>query len=84
MTTWIVKSELQDLARGRQLVVELQQAGYNAWIEDDTGINVDEVNETTKKAKRIPYETGMVVLIWGTAAVIGAGLLYGCSFLAGD
>jgi hypothetical protein len=83
MTTWIVKSELQDLARGRELVEELQQRGYNAWIEDDKGRNVDEVNDATR-AERTPYEMGMAVLIWGTAAVIGAGLLYGCSFLTGD
>jgi hypothetical protein len=83
MTTWIVKSEIYDLARAREMVEQQRNMGYKAWIEDENGRIVDEGNDTTRP-KHTPYELVMVVLFWGTAAIIGFGILYAGSFLAGD
>ena len=87
MTTWIVKSEIDDLRRGLEMVEQQRSDGYKAWIEDENGRKVDEAslkkNDITS-TKRSAYETVMAVLIWGAAAIIGVGALYALSFLAGD
>jgi hypothetical protein len=87
MTTWIVKSEIDDLRRGLEMVEQQRSDGYKAWIEDENGRKVDEAslkkNDTTS-TKCSAYETVMAVLIWGAAAIIGVGALYALSFLAGD
>jgi hypothetical protein len=87
MTTWIVKAEVDDLERGLEMVRQERDKGYKVWIEDENGRDVDEASlgaNGTKRTNRTAYQTGMAVLIWGTAAIIGIGSLYACSLLAGD
>ena len=87
MTTWIVKSEIDDLRRGLEMVEQQRSDGYKAWIEDENGKKVDETSlkkNDVANTKRSAYETVMAVLIWGAAAIIGVGALYALSFLAGD
>jgi hypothetical protein len=87
MTTWIVKAEVDDLERGREMVQQERNKGYKVWIEDENGRDVDEATlgaNGPKRTKRTAYQTGMAVLIWGTAAIIGIASLYACSLLAGD
>jgi hypothetical protein len=87
MTTWTVISEFDDPKRAGEMFEEQRSKGYNVRIEDENGNNVDEEflkKIGTKRIDRSVYELGMATLIWGTAAVIGFGVLYALSFLAGD
>jgi hypothetical protein len=87
MTTWTIKSEIDDPKRALEIIEVQRNRGYKAWIEDENGRNVDE--ETLKKndiqrTTRSLYERLLGVLIWGTAAAVAIGGLYACSLLAGD
>ena len=87
MTTWTIKSEIDDPKRALELVEVQRNKGYKVWIEDENGRSVDE--ETLKKngaqrTTRTLYERVLGVVIWGTAAAGAIGGLYACSLLAGD
>jgi len=87
MTSWIVKSQIDDPKHALEFAAEQRKQGYKVWIEDENGGDIDE--ETLKRndvqgTTRTPYETVMGILIWGTAAAVAVGGLYACSLLAGD
>jgi hypothetical protein len=42
MNAWIVKTEIYDSDRAREIVEEQRTKGYSAWIEDEHGKVVDE------------------------------------------
>ena len=87
MTSWIVKSQIDDPKQALEIAADQRKRGYKVWIEDENGGDVDE--ETLKpndvrRTARTPYETAMGILIWGVAAAVAIGALYACSLLAGD
>jgi hypothetical protein len=87
MTSWIVKSQIDDPKRALEIAADQRSQGYKVWIEDENGGDVDEESlkrNDVKRATRTPYEIVMGVLIWGAAAAIAIGGLYACSLLAGD
>ena len=86
MSTWVLKSKTDDPKRALEMFEEQRSKGYDVWIEDENSMNVDEEFLQMSQTKRTDraYEFGMLVLIWGTAAAIGFGVLYALSFLAGD
>jgi hypothetical protein len=87
MTSWIVKSQIDDPKRAFEIAADQRKRGYKVWIEDENGKDVSEGSierSDVQRAARTPYEIVMGVLIWGTAAAVAIGSLYACSLLAGD
>jgi hypothetical protein len=87
MTTWTIKSEIDDPKRPLEVVEDQRNRGYKVWIEDENGRGVDDESlkkNDVQKTNHALYETGIGVLIWGAAAAIAIGGLYACSLLAGD
>src|SRR6516162_11606255 len=87
MTSWIVKSQIDEPKHALEIAAEQRKRGYKVWIEDEEGRDIDE--ETLERndvqgTVRTRYETLMGILIWGTAAAVAIGGLYACSLLAGD
>jgi len=87
MTSWIVKSQIDDPKQTLENAADQRKRGYKVWIEDENGGDVDEetlkLNDVQRTA-RTPYETVLGILIWGVAAAVAIGALYACSLLAGD
>jgi len=68
MTSWIVKSQIDDPKQALEIAADQRKRGYKVWIEDENGGDVDE--ETLKpndvrRTARTPYETAMGILILG-------------------
>ena len=87
MTSWIVKSQIDEPKHALEIAAEQRKRGYKVWIEDEEGRDIDE--ETLERndvqgTVRTRYETAMGILIWGMAAAVAIGGLYACSLLAGD
>ena len=79
MATWTVKFQTDDINRALEIVEDQQKKGYKAWIEDQSGRNVDVEplkEHKVERAKRPAHDATMAILIWGTAAVVGIGGLY--------
>ena len=87
MTSWIVKSQIDDPKRALEIAADQRKRGYKVWIEDEEGRDIDEEvlkRNDIHRTTRTRYETVMGILIWGTAAAVAVGGLYACSLLAGD
>jgi hypothetical protein len=87
MTTWTIKCQIDDPKRALEIVEDQRKRGYKVWIEDENGRDVDEESlkrNDVQQTNRAFYEKGIGVLIWGAAAAVAIGGLYGCSLLAGD
>jgi len=87
MTSWIVKSQIDDPKHALEIAADQRKRGYTVWIEDENGKGVSEESierSDVQRAARTPYEIVMGILIWGAAAAVAIGGLYACSLLAGD
>ena len=79
MPAWIIKSQTDDPDRALEIIADQRSRGYNAWIEDENGVAVDEeslrINGRTP-IKRILTEglTGPLVLV--ASVVTGFVFLY--------
>jgi hypothetical protein len=68
MTTWTIKSEIDDPKRPLEVVEDQRNRGYKVWIEDENGRGVDDESlkkNDVQKTNHALYETGIGVLIGG-------------------
>jgi hypothetical protein len=76
MTTWIIKSETDDLDRALANISDQRSKGYTAWIEDENGKAVDE--DLLKRTGRVAIERTLLERLMGPLIVVAsavAGLL---------
>ena len=76
MTTWIIKSETDDLDRALANISDQRSKGYTAWIEDENGKAVDE--DLLKRTGRVASERTLLERLMGPLIVVAsavAGLL---------
>jgi hypothetical protein len=76
MTTWIIKSETDDLDRALANISDQRSKGVTAWIEDENGKAVDE--DLLKRTGRVAIERTLLERLTGPLIVVAsavAGLL---------
>ena len=76
MTTWIIKSETDDLDGALANISDQRSKGYTAWIEDENGKAVDE--DLFKRTGRVAIERTLLERLTGPLIVVAsavAGLL---------
>ena len=79
MPAWIIKSQTDDPDRALEIIADQRSRGYNAWIEDENGVAVDEeslrINGRTP-IKRILTEGLTGPLVFVASVVAGVVVLY--------
>ena len=79
MKTFTIKSETSDPKRAVEIVRDLRNKGFTAWIEDENGETVDEQvlqSGDFKPSRPSLRERVEGLLVFVGAAVIGLGTLY--------
>jgi hypothetical protein len=79
MPAWIIKSETDDPDRALEIVADQRSRGYNAWIEDENGVAVDE--QSLKMNGPVPttrtlFERLIGPLVVAASVVAGLFVLY--------
>lgn len=79
MTAWVIKCQIDDLKRALAIVEEQRNRGFDVWIEDENGAQVDEQSlkkDDVESTKPALYEKGKGVLVLLAAAAAAIGTLY--------
>jgi hypothetical protein len=79
MSAWIIKTETYDPGRALEIVEDQRNKGYNAWIEDENGMPVDEQSPKMNgrmATKRTLPERFMGPLVVGASVFAGLVVLY--------
>jgi hypothetical protein len=70
MPAWIIKSETYDPDRALEIVQDQRAKGYNAWIEDENGVAVDE--QSLKMNGRVAPKRSLLEWLMGTLFVVAS------------
>ena len=70
MPAWIIKSETDDPDRALEIVADQRSRGYNAWIEDENGVAVDE--QSLKMNGRVPTTRTFIERLTGPLVVVAS------------
>jgi hypothetical protein len=70
MPAWIIKSETYDPDRALEIVQDQRAKGYNAWIEDENGVAVDE--QSLKMNGRVAPERSLLEWLMGPLFVVAS------------
>ena len=74
MSAWIIKTETYDPGRALEIVEDQRNRGYDAWIEDEKGMPVDE--QSLKMNGRVATKRTLPERLMGPL-VVGAGVFVG-------
>jgi hypothetical protein len=70
MPAWIIKSETYDPDRALEIVQDQRAKGYNAWIEDENGVAVDE--QSLKMNGRVAPKRSLLEWLMGPLFVVAS------------
>jgi hypothetical protein len=70
MSAWIIKTETYDPERALEIVEDQRNKGYNAWIEDENGMAVDE--QSLKMNGRVATKRTLPERLMGPLVVVAS------------